>query len=58
MWKCGITFAVFNIKVYKLYSQNSHNYINFNSLQYFAMKLHNFTQFKMLFPAVVINFDF
>ncbi len=35
-------------------SQTSHDCI-FNILQYFATKLHNFTKFMMLFPAVLMN---
>ena len=36
-------------------SQHSQDY-NFHSLQHFATKLHTFTQLRMLFPAVLINF--
>ena len=35
-------------------SQTSQYYI-FHILQYFATKLHNFTKFRMLFPAVLMS---
>ena len=49
----AITFAVRNTKVYTKFA-------NFTGLyfphSYFSSKLHNFTQFRMLFPAMLINF--
>ena len=35
-------------------SQTSQGYI-FQILQYFENKLHNFTKFRMLFPAALMN---
>ena len=37
-------------------SQTSHDCI-FHILRYFSTKLHNFTKFMMLFPAVLMNFS-
>ena len=51
--KCGNAFPRVMQKFTKF--ANSHDCI-FHILRYFATKLHNFTKFRMLFPAVLMNF--
>ncbi len=52
--KCGNAFPRVIYKNIQN-SQTSHDCI-FLILRYFATKLHNFTKFMMLFPAVLMNF--
>ncbi len=53
--KCGNAFprVIYYKSIQK--SQTSHDCI-FHILRYFSTKLHNFTKFMMLFPAVLMNF--
>ena len=52
--KCGNAFPRVIYKSIQN-SQTSHDCI-FHILLYFTTKLHNFTKFMMLFPAVLTNF--
>ena len=50
----GINFACVIQNIQN--SQNSQDYIS-HSLKHFSTKIHNFTKLRMLFPAVLINFQ-